>query len=318
MSITKIRGIATVVMSVLLLVAACRPSYSQNGCGNNGGCGGNTPSIFFTYHDLVDNRSYDASGDVLGIPARPGQPNLLSLAEQKPGNFPALINQDIAGLIEAQAYGVRSIIGLEYVCFGNCGVLLPNWSSRFAEFVEAIRPYDSSLWGVYLCDEPYEAAAEGCGPGVATMAANLRMLAMAVRAQLPGVKICQIDQSPTLQGGYDVSFTDVFGIDAYGATPAQLDAYLTQIESMVGYPGSGKRTLVVPYAYSPTSPMAATLSYLIGQQATYESLVAAHPSVELIDTFLFNTQPGLYGLDGMPSVLASYEGWYERLAQGGK
>src|ERR1700733_3734311 len=147
MSITKIRGIA---MAVLLLVAACRPSYSQNGnggCGNNGGCGGNTPSIFFTYHDLVDNRSYDASGDVLGIPARPGQPNLLSLAEQKPGNFPALINQDTTGLIEAQAYGVRSIIGLEYVFFGNCGVLLPNWSSRLAEFVNDIRPYDSSPWG---------------------------------------------------------------------------------------------------------------------------------------------------------------------------
>lgn len=115
---------------------------------------------------------------------------------------------------------------------------------------------------------------------------------------------------------------DWVGFDAYGSSVTQLGIYLSTLERELAIPTSGKRTFIIPDAYSPAPPVdpasAAdpTVNALSAQQPIYEQLLEAHASVIAVIAFLYNSQPGLTGLDKMPTVQALYRQWFGRLQSG--
>jgi hypothetical protein len=326
---TMIRRFFTVAMLVLLL-GSCRPTLSQN---NGGPVTAEAPRAWTAYWDEVDNRSYNSLPDV------EAETSLVTIAEQAPGNLPALINYDVAGLELANLYGKKSIVALSYVLFEPGGYLSRNWKANLNEFKEKVGPYMANVIAVWLFDEPFETARLS-GIPLTTMESELEMLAGAVREAFPGVKLALNVQpytltyhDPSTGAKLNIGWADWGGFDAYQSPfdLAAMNTYEADLEEMLDIPASGKRTICIPYAYSPQMPSHPdynpalpadptnvpdpTIIALIAQQAAYESFVEAHPVIVAVISFLYNSQPGLIGLDQMPAVHAKYTGWNKELAQ---
>ena len=98
---------------------------------------------------------------------------------------------------------------------------------------------------------------------------------------------------------WDLSSLDWIGLDNY-TDPFDADLYqdyLSVLEHKFG-----KEMLVVPYAYS-TEPLTAAIEEDRLQQASeYWNLAQHDPDVIGVIPFLYNSQPGLYGVDQMPEV----------------
>jgi hypothetical protein len=290
----------------IILLFLSLPVLSQN---NNSGTTP-TPKLLVGYWDLVDNRSYDALPEVVD------EINLVTIAEQEPGNLPALIAYDKQALIQANAAGKKNFVALSWVAFQPGGFLWSTYASRIGQFFATCRPYMANTVAVLLLDEPYETAKLSHIP-IATMEAALAMVAQVVRSYLPGVKIGLNVQGDTITSGYDLSFADWVGFDNYQQpfNLATMNSLQAQLERELDIPASGKRTMCVPFAYAGTTPNTATIADLLAEQVAYEAFVKAHPSIVAVIAFLYNSQPGLVGLDVMPTVHAPYREWYQGAIQ---
>ena len=328
----SIKVLTAAAMAVLVLAGCHHPAYSQNNqCGNNGCGSAPVTGPFYSYWDLSDNRTRQA------LPEVASEVNLDTIAEQMPGGrdtqayaaynanqLNTLIKFDQGSLLLSQAYGQKAWVALEYVFFAQGAHLYSNWQTRWSQFANQIAAYGSNIVAFTVKDEPYESAIVNNIP-IATMQTELMEIVSAVRARFPNVKMACDCQPYTIVNGLSLSMFDWIGFDAYGATAAQLNTYLGDIEVQYQIPASGKRTFIVPDAYAPSvpanpdSPTDPTIETLSAQQPVYETLMNEHPSVVAVIGFIYTTQGGLFGLDKMPTVHALYSAWFQRLAaEGGK
>lgn len=292
---------------------------------------------YFTYWDLNDTRSYNALGDVQT------EINLVTIAENMNGgpDTPAwaafnanqlqdLIAYDTAALAQAQSLNKKAWVAIEYVCYYFACQEYSNWEARLNLFLDAISPYADAIAAIYLFDEPYESALIN-GVPASRMTSQLTAIAAVVRSRLPNAALPVVCQSYTLSNRLDLSTFDWCGFDAYGASPVKLNEFTDRLESMMfsydqaelasGETPRHRMLMFIPYAYMPatstdSTPTESVINDLLAQQQVYARL-AAEPHIypiAAVISFLYNSQPGLCGLDQMPTVHAAYESWYAELA----
>jgi len=267
---------------------------------------------YFAYWDDADNRSYNA------IPEVCQETNLALIAEQRPGNLNAIIDYHINMLILSQIFGMKASLSVGYVFFRPGAALYGDWQSRWAQYANEVAPYMTNVVDIYPFDEPYENAFVN-HLSLSVMKTELEEITGAIRARFPEVKLACVCQPFTIQRELDLTMFDWVGFDDYedpfdppGATTH--DQWLTMLEEQLGIPTSGRRTLLIPFACvlngtpaNPASPTDPIVADRVSQAADYYALAQKHQSVIGIVPFLFNSQPGLFGLDKMPPVREAYQ-----------
>ena len=267
---------------------------------------------YFAYWDDADNRSYNALPDVHT------ETNLAWIAEHKPGKLSTITDYHINMLILSQIYGTNASLSVEYVFFQPGARLYSNWRDRWTQYANAIEPFASNVVDIYPKDEPYESASVN-GIPLSTMQSDLQQVTAAIRARFPRVKVACVCQPFSIEQALDLTMFDWVGFDDYQdpfdpAGAVTHDRWLTMLESQLDIPASGRRTLLIPFACvfngEPADPLSADdpiVADRISQAADYYALAQSHPSVIGIIPFLYNSQPGLFGLDRMPPLRAAYQ-----------
>jgi len=304
----RFAAVAAAIVAILSPFFACIAHSESKG----GGERSSGHIQYFAYWDDADNRSYNALPEVYQ------ETNLAWIAEQRPGNLDPIIDYHIDMLILSQLLGMNASLSLGYVFFQPGAVLYNNWRQRWTQYANEVEPYTSNVVDIYPFDEPYESAFVN-HLALSEMQRELGEVCAAIRSRFPNVRLACVCQPFTIQRRLDLTMFDWVGFDAYEdpfdpkGVPTH-EQWLTMLEEQLDVPASGRRTLVLPYAcvlngapldpYNSSDP---TVADRVAQAGDYLALAERHPSVIGIVPFLYNSQPGLFGLDKMPPVHAAYQ-----------
>ena len=203
--------------------------------------------------------------------------------------------------------------------------------TRFEAVWSLLEPYQSTIKGFYVFDEPFwnNATADGTWTSVpdAQLKSNLTWVAGELHSVAPGVPCIIIFaytevSRPEFFSELLPSEIDWIGFDCYLAYGAEGTADKVQgyFDSFVQFKDPSQKIVLVPDAWWNTSPDAGTDSLLAQRLSLYQSFAASSADVVAIYPFLYQTvaSQNLFGAQSLPTTTAALTTYFNTLlGQGG-
>ncbi len=233
----------------------------------------------------------------------------------------------VAKVASARQQGLGVVLMTEGLFFGGgTSVLLPNGNARFDALWAQLQPYQDSIKGFYVLDEPFgnnDINSVGGGwvaVSDAQLTANLNSVANHLHAVAPSIPSIIIFSYPEITRPEFFSTlmphsVNWIGFDCYLAANCSLDQFREEFFNVLNHKDASQKIVLVPDAYWASSPTADADAQIAARLLTYQGIAAPYPDVVAIYPFIYQTiaSQNMWGAQSLPKTLEALTNYFQQL-----